>query len=67
MKIFVNSESRIIPDDVKTVAELLKYLSIPEEGTGVGINNRLIVHRNWNVTTLEENDNVVIISATYGG
>lgn len=67
MNIYVNSEYREIPENVKTVGNLLDYLDIKRTGTGVGVNNRLIVARNWDSVSLQPDDRVTIISAAYGG
>lgn len=67
MKIYINSTLREIPEYVHTVSELLEFLRIPKTGTGVGINNRLVVAREWDMTRLNDQDRVMIISATYGG
>lgn len=67
MTLYINSKQETVPDTVNTVAKLLNHLGIKPNGTGVGINNRLIVSRNWETTTLQEDDHVMIISAAYGG
>ena len=67
MTIFINSQRKDLPDEVNTVSKLLAYLKIPSAGTGVGVNNKSVPARNWEATSLQENDRVMIISATYGG
>ena len=67
MHIYINSEYRDIPDNITTVSKLLDYLKIKTQGTGVGINNHLVVARNWNSAQIKEDDRIMIISATYGG
>ena len=65
--IFVNSKPVSLPENVTTVSQLLDFMHIPTQGTGVGINSRIIPAADWNATPLKENDNVIIISAAYGG
>ncbi|MCH5214785.1 MAG: sulfur carrier protein ThiS [Muribaculaceae bacterium] len=67
MRIIINSQETLIPDNINTVSKLLEFQNIPEEGTGVGLNNRLIEARNRPTTLLQNGDNVIIISATFGG
>ena len=67
MKIYVNSKYTEIPQEIDTVGRLLDHLRISRQGTGVGVNSHLIPNRNWDSTSLNEDDRVVIISATYGG
>ena len=67
MTIFINSQRKDLPEEINTVSKLLAYLKIPSAGTGVGVNNKIVPARNWEATTLQENDRVMIISATYGG
>lgn len=67
MNIYINSTYREIPDNIDTIGKLLPYLKISKEGTGVGVNNKIALARNWDVTSIKEDDRIVIISATYGG
>ena len=67
MTVFINSKPKDLPAEVNTVEKLLEFLRIPHGGTGVGINNRLIKSKDWSVTFLKPEDNILIISATYGG
>lgn len=67
MLVFINSQSQNIPDGVDTVGKLLDHLRISRQGTGVGVNNRLIQARDWDNTAIHEEDRIMIISATYGG
>lgn len=67
MKIFVNSTTKQVPEDVNTVGKLLDYLRMSRQGTGVGINNRLVASKDWDKTPIKEDDRLTVISATYGG
>lgn len=67
MNIYINSKQENVPENVKSVAQLLSFLHIGNQGTGVAINNRLIKASDRDSTFLKEDDNVIIISATYGG
>ena len=67
MTVYVNSEKLVIPQEIRTIADLLTYMKIPSEGTGVGLNLHLVPSREWDVKELKEDDNIMIIKATYGG
>lgn len=64
MQITVNNEPRTVADDAM-VASLLEGL--PEGGTAVAVNDRLITRGERATTPLHEGDRVIIISAAYGG
>lgn len=67
MTVYINSKPTELPAEVKTISQLLKFLRIPEEGTGVGINNRLVKASDRDLTYLKDEDRLLIISATFGG
>lgn len=67
MQIFVNSNPKEVPDTINSLSRLLEYLNVPLQGTGVALNNKLVISRNWGITTLKPDDHVMIISASYGG
>ncbi|MDE6290769.1 MAG: sulfur carrier protein ThiS [Muribaculaceae bacterium] len=64
MKINVNDQPREIGEG-STIADLLK--DIPEEGTATALNGRFISQDVRQTAILREGDEVIIISAAYGG
>ncbi|MDE6510899.1 MAG: sulfur carrier protein ThiS [Muribaculaceae bacterium] len=64
MKINVNNQPRDIAEG-STIADLLK--DIPEEGTATALNGRFISREARQTAILREGDEVVVISAAYGG
>ena len=64
MKINVNNQPRDIAEG-STIADLLK--DIPEEGTATALNGRFISRDARQTAILREGDEVVVISAAYGG
>ena len=64
MKINVNNQLRDIAEG-STIADLLK--DIPEEGTATALNGRFISREARQTAILREGDEVVVISAAYGG
>ena len=67
MYIKFNNELINLPDNPTTVKELLDMKSISSNGTAVAINGKLAPRSRWEVITLSENDDVVVISAAFGG
>lgn len=66
-QLIINSQSKSVPDEVDTVQRLVEFLNIPTGGTGIAVNNRIIVTKNWNVAEINNGDNITIISAAFGG
>lgn len=50
-----------------TVHDILEWRHIPEAGTAVAVNGRLIPRSRWNSEELDEHDNITLISAAFGG
>ena len=67
MIVYINSKMTELPESVRTVEQLLDHLHIARQGTGVGINNRLIKSADWAKTFLNPEDRIMVIAATYGG
>lgn len=70
MIVYVNEKKTIlhdIPNAVHTVASLLKELNIPEKGTAVALNNRMVRRDDWAKHELAEGDKILLIKAAYGG
>lgn len=67
MRIRINDQPADLDATTATVADLLKSRNIPSGGTAVAINAKLVRREQWEITELKEGDNVMIISAAYGG
>lgn len=50
-----------------SLQQLLKELSVQQNGIAVAINNKVIIKKNWDNTQLNQNDTITIIQATQGG
>lgn len=50
-----------------TLAALVAQEEIPGAGTAVAVNTTVIRKVNWDTYFLNENDQVLVISAAYGG
>jgi len=68
MELKINNQTKQFTPDNLTVQVLLD-LEIPnkQNGIAVAINNTVIPKSNWNIHPLNENDEILIISATQGG
>lgn len=66
MKILFNSEEINIPEN-STVSMLKEFKNVPETGVAVAVNGKIVVGKDHNKFILNENDDVILISAAYGG
>ncbi len=66
MKVIVNGKAIELGDGA-TVAELATKLGLPERGSAIAIASNVIPRSAWAEHRLCENDEVVVISAAYGG
>ena len=68
MQIYINGESRVLPDDIRTVAELVETIDIEHtDGTAVAVNERVVPASQWEETRIEDGDDIEVIRATQGG
>ncbi len=64
--ISVNNKQTNVDTNV-TIQKLLAQLEFPINGIAVAINDEIIPQHTWNTSTLNENDQLLIIQATQGG
>ena len=67
MVIKLNNEVVNTPTDDMTVLDLLKWRNVHETGTDVAINSQIISQSKWDTTKLQNDDDVLVISAAFGG
>lgn len=67
MKIILNNQPVEIADQSINIQELLISKGMKTEGTAVSVNNRLVRHSDWGSCQIKDGDNIVIISAAFGG
>lgn len=67
MVIKLNNEVVNTPTDDMTVLDLLKWRNVHETGTAVAINSQIISQSKWDTTKLQNDDDVLVISAAFGG
>ena len=66
MKLTVNGENREVAEGL-TVARLLEMMEVPEKGTAVARNDRVVRRNEHGGTHIEEGDRIEIIRAVAGG
>ncbi len=66
MIVSVNKENVEVPEN-SNIAKLVEQLHLPEHGTAIAIKSTVIPRTDWNNVQLNENDEIIVISAAYGG
>ncbi|MCG8410092.1 MAG: sulfur carrier protein ThiS [Bacteroidales bacterium] len=67
MIVFINGDSLKTSKNI-TLSELLIDCNFAEKhGIAIAINNKVVRKTLWNETIIQENDKIIIISATKGG
>ena len=66
MKLIVNGEERNVAEGL-TVARLLEEMQVPEKGTAVARNDRVVKRAEQGGTRIEAGDRIEIIRAVAGG
>lgn len=63
----INNIPTDLPNDYINLEELLELKGFNPSGTAVAVNNKIVKHENWALTTFKQGDTVVIISGAFGG
>lgn len=56
-----------LPEEGMNVAEFINWRGVTGAGVAIAINNRIVSRPKWQETVLKQDDEVVLISAAYGG
>lgn len=67
MRIRINNEPVDISGENVNVNQLLAERGVSSQGTAVAVNGRLAPRNRWESLILKENDDIVIITAAFGG
>lgn len=67
MTVILNNEPVSLPDERISLHGLLELRNIPLQGTAVALNDKLVRRTEWENVSLKEKDNIVVISAAFGG
>jgi sulfur carrier protein len=67
MNLFIGQEKKDI--DVRAVDDLLKALTLPEDGKGIAIavNESVVSRSQWHIYQLQDGDRIEIVRAVQGG
>ncbi|ABO65919.1 MULTISPECIES: sulfur carrier protein ThiS [Geobacillus] len=67
MTLIVNGETITVPDEVKTVSDLLSHFRLDNKLAIVEVNVRIIQKHEYGITTLANGDRVEIVHFVGGG
>jgi sulfur carrier protein len=67
MTVYINDKEVLLPEKTASISELLKIQKISENGIAVAVNNTVISKSKWATTHINNNDKIIIITATQGG
>jgi sulfur carrier protein len=62
----INGETREIADD-SFVSGAIESLKIASNGVAVAVNKKIVTKSEWETTSLQNHDEILIIKATQGG
>lgn len=66
MNVTINGKTQTFDANI-SVADMIAAIYDSDKGIAVAINNTLVPRAGWATRQLEENDDIVIIKAAYGG
>lgn len=67
MTIFYNDIPLEVPKEITTLAQLAAWKKIPNQGSAIALNDKLIKKELWSVTNFNNLDRITVITAAYGG
>lgn len=67
MKITLNGETRQLPDDATTVAQLVEHLGLGDSPVAVEVNRDVVPRRQHDRHELHDGDTVEVVSLVGGG
>ena len=65
MRIQLNGKEKVT--EALYLGDLIKELQVSTEGIAVAVGKEIISRSNWDTFSLNENDEIILISATRGG
>lgn len=67
MEIRINGEFAVLPEDVGTLEQFASWRELPSGGVAIALNNRIAPRSKWGSLKINEGDDLMVISAAYGG
>lgn len=65
MNITVNNQKQAVESE--NLTQLIDELAIETKGIAIALNNKVVARTDWDKTTLSDNDQIIIVSAVFGG
>lgn len=66
MNLIVNGKPLYLEGNI-TVADFIMENTVSGKGTAIAINGKICLRSDWDKTFLVDGDNIIIISAAFGG
>jgi len=66
MKVFLNGESKDIPDGLN-LAQLLEHFDLPSQRVAVELNKSVVRRSDWAAVTVADSDTIEVIHFVGGG
>ena len=67
MTISYNNEIIVLPEECKTLEDLITLKNVKMQGTAIALNGNIINKSKITETFLSDNDKVIVITAAFGG
>lgn len=67
MNIKINNKTVSLPKDDMSVKDVLQLMEIKSGGTAIAINDKLVKRDLWDSIKINDNDEITIITAAFGG
>lgn len=67
MNIILNNTLTSLPDEVRTLEDLIKWKNIPTSATAIAINGKIANLSKASIIHLQPEDSVMVITAAFGG
>ena len=67
MKILLNNEPVILPEEVKTIADFTLWKEIKPLGTAIAVNGKVIPQSQWESSLIKDDESIIVITAAFGG
>ena len=66
LRVYLNGESKDVPD-ASTLAQLVTQLELPDRRIAIELNRTVVRRRDWESTSLSEDDRIEIVHFVGGG
>lgn len=67
MRLIINNKEEIISDDIKNISDLIQYKKYSFPKIIVKLNNIIIEPDKYKLTTIKQDDNVILLHLLAGG